>query len=1601
MTLAPGHVVHGRYRIIRSLGRGGMASTYEVHDLLSDRTLALKLVRAGSDDLLSALRTEFAILRELAHPSLIAVHDFGRLSPRSRSKPICFYTADLIRGDPFDSFASGRRWRAIRTQVLEVLSALQCLHRSGIRHGDPTPANIIVREDGRAVLIDLGCASALHAPSAASISGTRGVLAPELLRGDAADERADLFSFGVTLERVVATLTGTIPAEVHRLIEGLTGEEPSARPSSVAAVLEALGARSSSAGARFWASRRLVGRDRDLLAATDAIEAVVEGRRGPRVLFVTGPSGVGRTRFLREVAWVAQQRALAVDVDASVRTPVTALLSCVFPGEAPSDVAALLAKPGPWFEAERAPVVLLLDDAHRLPEAQSGLLQTFARSLTTDAPVLLVISSEGARMDLGVAAQSVALKPLDRCQLRAWIGGALSERAVRALERASGGMPGAVRAVLAPWSEAAQAEHALATRQSEAPVAERVLASVAGLPPAGKEALALLATADGAIRFAWVRAHGMTDEVLNELAREGIAERAIAGWRLVRAADAPALLRGLGKEAERSAHERWVGLLDLELAGDSPSESEAQRVVHLARAGRVEEARAALLAGESAYAAAPPTWMRAAAAVVDEGGGGEAQRALVRLGREAGFVAESYARARRWLGEASTLDDASALELATCAIRAGDMGEAEQVLTALLGSSDDDAMLLRGEQLMAHMLLKQGRYRDALGHAQRASERAGTPEERVDAQETEGLALSFLGELDGASKRMQEAAALLAEVADPRRRSRVCSSKAMVAYHRGHLAEAEVDYGEALRLAQQSGLVDQVATAALNLGTVCHQRGHWGQALEAYAHAERTARGLGQRGTEAWVQFDLAKLYADLGAFDRAEAAVAACVAMAERAGVAALRVACDTVRGEVALARGDVDVATSLFSGALEAFERDQSVREQAEVLLHLAETAMVRGAWGEALRRIEGASGLAERANADDVRTRAGLVRGRYLVGTQRGREAVDVLEPLVGVLGGAGQREWEAEAHALLAKAWEAQGSSLLAAQHVSRARLAWERAATALPVAMRDAFRAHPRRAEVMQLVARGGEAPSDDVRLRRIFDLAKWINSSVDMQQVLERAMDAAIELTGAERGFVLMARDSAKGKGALRPAVARNVDREQLGRSHMKFSRSIAERVLAEGDAVMTDDAGADERFRGGKSVHAMSLRSVLCVPVRSSEGVLGALYVDNRFQRGRFTERDTAWLGAFADFVAIALTNAGLQAQLEERNRQLEAERERVGELLRGQAEQIDRLSEQVRRAQGVREQRYPYVGIVGESPAMKRVFELLDRVIDTMLPVLVEGDSGTGKELVARAIHQYGPRASGPLVAINCGAVPDTLLESELFGVERGAFTGADRARDGLVVRAHGGTLFLDEIGEMSPATQVKLLRVLQEREVRPIGAREAKAVDFRLVCATNRRLREEVSRGRFREDLYYRIAAVEVRMPSVRERSEDLRALTAHVLEQIGEQTGRPVPLLTGQAMRKVLAYDWPGNVRQLENALTRAAVVADAGRIRAADLELGEMPSSAARKTRASYLQEEGQRIAEALEASRWNVARTARLLGIPRATVYRRMKQYGLMDEGKR
>lgn len=482
-------------------------------------------------------------------------------------------------------------------------------------------------------------------------------------------------------------------------------------------------------------------------------------------------------------------------------------------------------------------------------------------------------------------------------------------------------------------------------------------------------------------------------------------------------------------------------------------------------------------------------------------------------------------------------------------------------------------------------------------------------------------------------------------------------------------------------------------------------------------------------------------------------------------------------------------------------------------------------------------------------------------------------------------------------------------------------------------------------------------------LGALLEISQEINSIQEPETLLERILEIALQQLSAERGFILL-KEGAEQK--LLPKAARNIDPAKISEV-TEISATAVQKVLASQKPLLTFDARSDESFDAAQSVITHQIRSIACVPLLLRGKLLGVIYIDSRQQTARFNQQSLDFLSAFANQAAIALENARLVEALRSEN-----------ELLKGEFHRI-----------------YSFKEIIARSKAMEPVLELMGKVLNNTAVVLITGETGTGKELVARAIHHNGRRSKQPFVALNCGAIPENLLESELFGYKKGAFTGAAADKKGLIEVADGGTLFLDEIGELPLALQVKLLRFLQEREVLRLGGSQPTPVDVRIIAASNRNLTEEVEEGRFRKDLFYRLNVIEIRLPPLRERKKDIPLLAHHFLKKFSRSLEKNITGFQPGALEKLLAYHWPGNVRELENALERAAVLASQNLISAEDLVLSQV--SAAGGVEAGTTLEEVSRalLEKTLRSCEGNKTRAAEAMGVSLRWIHYKMKEWGI------
>ncbi|MBM4268699.1 MAG: GAF domain-containing protein [Deltaproteobacteria bacterium] len=514
--------------------------------------------------------------------------------------------------------------------------------------------------------------------------------------------------------------------------------------------------------------------------------------------------------------------------------------------------------------------------------------------------------------------------------------------------------------------------------------------------------------------------------------------------------------------------------------------------------------------------------------------------------------------------------------------------------------------------------------------------------------------------------------------------------------------------------------------------------------------------------------------------------------------------------------------------------------------------------------------------------------------------------------------------------------------------------------------------------------------SADARLGLLYELSCAFSAKTPLPELIRLVMAKCREVLEAAGASILLL-DVEKGELYF-PYVA-ETDPEAAARlegQRIPVDRGLGGAVVRTGEPLHVSDAPSDPRFYAGVDRETGVITGpMLAAPLRTRQGVVGVLSAVRRRGDADFGPDDLALLVAMAAGVAVAIENARLYEELRSREEGLRAE---IG----------------VYRRDAVR--REGFGGLVGGAPAMREVFSLMESAAASPITVLIEGETGTGKELVARAIHGASPRATGPFVAVNCAALPESLLESELFGHRRGSFTGATQDRKGLFEAAVGGTIFLDEIGEMPLTMQTKILRVLQESEIVPIGETQPRAVDVRVISATNRNLEVEVDEGRMRADLFYRLSGFPIRVPPLSERREDIARFVAHFLPRAADQHSRRIDGIETEALERLVEAPWPGNVRQLQNEIERAVALAREGEtigMRHLSRRLQDGSGNAAssdgpaaavtgpRDLRSARAEFEARHIAAVLREHSGNVSRAAASLGLSRSMLQRKIKEYGL------
>jgi transcriptional regulator with GAF, ATPase, and Fis domain len=1539
----PTFTMPARYEAVARLGKGGGGEVWAVRDRVTAAVLALKVLAedAGEAEVMALVREAVTLsgLEGLGVPRVVAFGSLpgigGKLTTRR------FLVRELVDGKSLEDVMESGEGEWLRP-VACAADQLTVLHRAGLFHGDIKPANVIVGDDGTGTLVDLGLATPWREGGSRAKGLTPKYAAPELLMGEPLTVRGEVYALGATLADAITArgdeLVSATRQSLGRIAKRATEEDPQARYPSIDELASALksAARLETRAFDEAAAWPVLGVD----GVAQSLAAEVARLAPGAALAVVGPRRSGRTTLVRRLSW-----SLGVS---------GAPVANVEPGRAGTGGRLAISSRevvelelGVWggIDAPATGLVVVVDDLAGLDaEANAALRRA---------------SEHGARIvAVGDEAAVGAISYLGADGVRVFEVPSLDEASASELvKRAVPSLPDRL------------ARHLLERVQRRPGQLRAFVKRLGGLAVTSIEEI---------------------DEIIDATSKRSVPP---------------------------SSRSREDGLTQLRRALDTGRFDLASETLDTLNEPKDDDEAVDFAIARAKILLARGDALSAAKAL-------DAVAEAARCKR-----AEPSSHLRGWL-----------TARARTYVRAGDYVQAAKL-------SEEAAVPPPGG-------------RDALS---------------ADALAVGGVALAYLGEDARALAALEEAVAVAQRVHDARIEAVALGSLAIAHQRGGRAKEARDAYEAALAAAEKARDAWTLATTRLNLAGLAKGDGDLAQSLVHLEAALDMGRRAGGLMAVQQALFNLANLDLYLGRYARAGASIEGLASQRDKLSPNA-RAQLLGLQAEHATRMGDIERGARLYELCAEAYDAVARPLDAAEARLEGILTRLGSANDNAALdisslsRELEavhakvGEGGLREHEPlAYIVKGSLALVRGDENLA----REALDEAHKRATE---TGQREWAWRALDARARLASSQGASALARRDTDAALAMLEETASKLPRDLREVFWNDPRRRSLRQahtatmpavssawpsqgvsraqgmlteqqmptittartslsgISSMGAPLPAED-RLARIFEITRDLAREHDLERLLSRVTDHAVGLLGAERGLIVLVND----EGDVVAHTARDSKGEEAAQN---FSRSVAERVIKEGEPVIATSARDDARLAQAVSVHQLMIQSIACVPIRGAPPAgktIGALYVETRLRPGIRFRDELPTLAAFADQAAIAIEGARLIDENRRRaddlaiaNEELIEAKDKLAEALGRRTEQLQTARRDLKQARSELRSHFGYAGLVGTSAAMRKLYALIERVRDTDVPILVTGESGTGKEMVARAVHIAGPRAKQPFLGVNCGAIPANLLESELFGHVRGAFTGAERDRKGLFREAENGTILLDEIGEMPQKMQAGLLRVLQEKTVRPVGGAKEEPCSARVVAATNRELAQMVSEGTFREDLFYRLHVIELKIPALRERSEDIPALIDHFLTLFSARHKRDRKTIERTAVRRLQAFDWPGNVRQLEHVLLNAWLLSEANEITIEDLDLpstsvrssasisppaaavaaggggepraahGSSASAVRVRTQEEYRDAEKEKILAALTRCNWNRVQAAKMIGVPRRTFYRRLKEYGIV-----
>ena len=1598
-----GTILDNKYQIQAHLGTGGMGEVYRVLDLKQDRVCALKILNEMMDE--QAVRRrfhrEFQGLNRFQHPRLVRTYAWGFAEERP------YFTMEYLPGKTLEKIITDQallaRFRAsyFFTFVQQIAEGLAYIYAQGAVHRDLKPSNIMVLETEEGIettILDLGLAKFRHLHSMSftqtgATIGTAEYMSPEQGKGLWVDHRSDLYSLGVILYEM---LTGAppfsgqnpvsvilkhirespppmgeadveVPEQTQQIVLRLLAKESVDRYQSAEELVRALqsGFVPPDDEQRDMPLKvmrpQFVGRESEMKTLRAMLKDALVGEQ--RVVLISGESGVGKSRLVEELLGDARVynflclksagREEGGQIYGALIDAFQGMTNLMgkMPDPEQTDKFSVMER---WLQLlkrlrAKKPIVLCLEDIQWLDELSLEFLQYVLRD-PDPCPFLLCLTCR--RSDLEPLAEEIEnfihsnelagatqiqLKNLSQEASGYLAASMLGERsiprdALQTLFRETGGQPvfvvEAVRALVnadvvrqgvsGHWQWGAFSETLLSDDFSEV-----LYRRVAKLPGVQRRVL----------EYSCVFLSDFSFELLAEVWRGDELELLDVLDDLI----AEGLLEACGE-----AEDRYQFSQDL-----------CRRAIY----DRVQDVRRRLLHREIGSALEKTEQAEELTEeLADHFAAAEERDKAVKYMRRAGKKAletQAYRQALRrfgavrdWTSDDAFVSPADAIDfLCDYADVLRCCGQHNRALELL----DEAKVLLPDDRndLKAHILNREGGIHSVLQHREIAEEymlQALRLYRELDDFDGEIQALGSLAHLCDVSGRHKEAIAYMcleiekyATLREPQNKAVIQVRKGMVALVGFRFETAKEHLEVAVKTSQQPGFENH-RIGALNL---------------------------------------LQRVYFYLGDLSRAEDVCNEVIGEWQKRGFVYWEAMNFLYLGELALERGDFAEALRYAEISSESFlqtpRRDYVYRAYAIAAMAAARMGDTEVALEWAEKTSEGTQRTSDMHTGILPMVYCGI--GVVFAKAERITEAEEAFEQAIECRRESKGDHW-ARALLMAGEFYLERDDTTKAQAHLETAKQAFEE--------MEMAYFQEKTQVLLDQLSesSRGEDAmpiPSSEIsvdmlsvdRLSLLYDVSRELTTERDVKVLLDRTLGNLLTVYPAERVVVANKNETQKGfvVDAVRYHNMEADDAEEL-------SGGIIRRVIETNESVLSIDAQTDDRLNQYQSVIDYNIRSVLCVPVfHLNEGVMGALYVDHRGVGNAFSQDDQTFLQAFANLVGVALVNARMYEQLEEKAQYWQQEVKR----------------------------RYRLDDLVGQSDAMQAIYRLIETAAKSDIPVLVQGETGTGKELAARAIHYNSRRKNQRFLSQNCAALSPELLQSELFGHKKGAFTGATEDHKGIFEVADGGTVLLDEIADAPPQLQKSLLRVLQERKIRRVGETEDRAVDVRIIAATNQDLKKEVEKGSFRKDLYYRLHGIQIDMPPLREHLEDVPLLAEHLLIRAKEDANKSVGGLTLGAIKVLTSHRWPGNVRELENKIQLAVALAEEDGDITPDLfseAVGHAVSDVSVEFQ-GYLQDrvqeyEKQLIRDTLEKYEGNITHTARELGMTRVGLHKKINRLGLI-----